>query len=381
MNVHPRLNDIDISGIRKMAERIARTPGALSLAIGQPDFPTPGHIIEAAKRALDTGKTGYTPNAGVPELREAACRFVNRKYGLDYRPEETIVTVGAAEAIDLTFRTLLRDGDEVVLPAPVYPGYEPVVRLCGAVPVFVDTRSTGFKLTAEHLERHLTPRTRCVVLPYPSNPTGQTMDRRELENIANLLRDINLFVVSDEIYSELVFYKEHVSMASLPGMRDKTVVVNGLSKSHAMTGFRIGFVFAPEGLIRQMLKMHQYAVTCAPTVSQYAAIEALTNGFDDAAPMREEYARRAAYACRRLRAFGFDVVEPEATFYLFPSILPFGLPSETFAVRLLEEEKVGIVPGNAFSPIGEGYVRLSCACPPEQLEQALDRIGKFVSRL
>ncbi|KIL41800.1 aromatic amino acid aminotransferase [Gordoniibacillus kamchatkensis] len=380
--INPQVKDIQISGIRKISNKVAGMPGALTLTIGQPDFPTPAHIVEAGKRALDAQRTVYTPNPGILELRQAAAQFVRSKYGLDYRGEdEVIVTVGASEAVDIVLRTIVTPGAEVVLPAPVYPGYEPLIRLAGGVPVYVDTRESGFKLTAELLEPHLTERTRCVILCYPSNPTGQTLEENELRALAELLADRELFVLSDEIYSELVYGAPHRSIATIGKMREKTIVINGLSKSHAMTGWRIGFTFAPAALTQHMVKVHQYNVTCASSVSQYAALEALTNGADDALPMRAAYVKRRHYVLERLQAMGLEAEKPSGAFYVFPSIAGYGLSSEEFAYRLLEEEKVAVVPGDAFTPYGEGYIRISYAYAESVLEQALDRLEKFVRKL
>ncbi|WNQ13535.1 aminotransferase A [Paenibacillus aurantius] len=381
--VNPALKEIQISGIRKIANLVAtQYQDALALTIGQPDFPTPAHIMEAAKRAIDGHKTVYTPNAGLPDVREAAARFVETKYGLVYRPDqEVIVTAGASEALDITLRTILEEGSEVILPGPLYPGYEPLIRLCGGVPVYVDTRDNGFKLTADLLKDKLTARTRCVVLGYPSNPTGRVLDREELEAIAQLLDGRDIFVISDEIYSELIYERPHESIAKLPGMREKTIVINGLSKSHSMTGWRIGFTFAPAAISQHMVKVHQYNVTCASSISQYAALEALTVGIDDAEPMKDEYRERRDYVYDRLTAMGIKVEKPEGAFYIFPSIRQFGLNSMDFTLKLLEEERVAVVPGDAFSPLGEGYIRISYAYSMERLRQALDRMDKFVSKL
>ena len=380
--VNPHVKQIQISGIRKIANLVSTMPDAVALTIGQPDFPTPAHIIEAGKRALDENKTVYTPNAGLIELRRAAASFMQSKYGLSYDPEEeVIVTTGASEALDISLRTILEPGSEVVLPAPVYPGYEPIIRMCGAVPVYVDTTKSGFKLTPELLKSALTDKTRAVILGYPSNPTGRSLGRDELKQIAALLKDRDLFVVSDEIYSELVYDEPHGSIAAFPEMKAKTIVVNGLSKSHAMTGWRIGFAFAPAYLARHLVKVHQYNVTCASSISQYAAIEALTNGRDDAEPMRREYKMRRDYVCDRLAEIGFDVVKPEGAFYVFPSIRKFGMTSIDFTMRLLERERVAVVPGDAFTPYGEGHVRISYAYSMERLKLALDRIERFVRSL
>ncbi|MGZ0042294.1 aminotransferase A [Paenibacillus ottowii] len=377
--LNDQVKNIQISGIRKIANKVAALPGTLSLTIGQPDFPTPAHIMEAAHRAIDEGRTTYTPNPGLPELREAAAAFVARKYGLNYRGlDEVIVTNGASEALDITLRTILSPGDEVILPVPIYPGYEPLIRLSGGIPVLADTRNSGFKLTAEVMEPYLTERTKAVILGYPSNPTGRVMSRKELETVADLLKERDLFIISDEIYSELIYDTPHVSIAALPGMRERTIVINGLSKSHSMTGWRIGFTLAPAEITQHMVKVHQYNVTCASSISQYAALEALTVGVDDALPMREEYRKRRDYVHKRLTDMGIPLEKPEGAFYLFPSIAHFGLSSMDFTLKLLEEQGVAVVPGDAFSAYGEGYIRLSYAYGQDVLEQGLDKIERFV---
>ncbi|WP_181956656.1 aminotransferase A [Paenibacillus piri] len=380
--VNPSLKNIQISGIRKISNLVATYKDALTLTIGQPDFPTPEHIMQAAYAAIDAHKTTYTPNPGLLELRQAAAAFVESKYSLQYRPEsEVIVTSGASQALDITLRTVLQEGSEVILPGPIYPGYEPLVRLCGGVPVYADTRANGFKLTAELLEPHITENTRCIILCYPSNPTGRVLSREELADIARLLENKSIFVISDEIYSELIYGQHHVSLASFPSMRDKTIVINGLSKSHSMTGWRIGFTFAPAAITQHMVKVHQYNVTCASSISQYAALEALTNGVDDALPMKEAYIQRRDYVYDRLLRMGFELEKPEGAFYLFPSIEKFKLSSMDFTMRLLEEQRVAVVPGDAFSSFGEGYIRISYAYSMDVLEQACDRLEAFVRKL
>jgi aminotransferase len=380
--INPQVKEIQISGIRKISNLVAAIPGALTLTIGQPDFPTPRHIVEAGQRALEQNKTVYTPNPGILELRQAASNFVLHKYGQTYKAEdEVIVTVGASEAVDITLRSILTPGAEVILPAPIYPGYEPLIRLAGGVPVYVDTRDNGLKLTADLLEKHLTPRTRCVILCYPSNPTGQVLTEQELQELAQLLEERDVFVLSDEIYSELVYGQSHRSIATMGTLRNKTIVINGLSKSHAMTGWRIGFTFAPAYLTQHLVKVHQYNVTCASSISQYAALEALTNGVDDALPMKLAYESRRDYVYDRLLQMGFELEKPEGAFYLFPSIARFGLKSEEFAMRLLQEEHVAVVPGDAFTSYGEGYIRISYAYAQDVLEQALDRVERFLSKL
>ncbi|WP_026974286.1 aminotransferase A [Alicyclobacillus contaminans] len=379
--LNPRVKNIEISGIRQFSNLVSQVPGAISLTLGQPDFPTPEHIKEAAVRAIADNRTGYTANAGLEELRKAACNYVASRYDLHYQSNEVIVTIGASEAIDIAFRSVLTEGSEVILPGPVYPGYEPAARLCGAKVLFADTTKTGFRLTANVLKHYLSPKTRCVVLPYPSNPTGAVLSESELAELADLLSGLDVLVISDEIYSELTFTERHHSIAAQPGMRERTVVINGLSKSHAMTGWRIGLLFAPEPLARHMLKVHQYNVSCASSISQHAAIAALTEGQDDALPMREEYRWRRDYAVDRLRQMGLPVEPPEGAFYVFPSVREFGMSSWTFAERLLREHGVAVVPGSAFSRLGEGYVRISYACGRSQLAAGLDRLEAFVNSL
>ena len=380
--LNPGVRSLEISGIRQFSTLAAQYPDALSLTLGQPDFPTPEHVKQAGCQAIADNHTVYTANAGLSPLRQAAANFVSSRYGLRYDPNtEVIVTNGATQALDIVLRTLLVPGSEVVLPGPVYPGYEPLIRMAGAIPVFVDTRSTEFRLTPEALEHALSPRTRCVLLPYPSNPTGTLLSSEKLAEIAEVLEGKDLFVVSDEIYSELVFSGQHHSPAAIPSLRDITVVINGLSKSHAMTGWRIGFTFAPDYITEQMLKAHQYSAACASSVSQYAALEALTHGPEDAAPMREAYLQRRDLVCSRLRTMGLPVTEPEGTFYVFPEISEFSLPSFAFAAQLLAEMHVAVVPGAAFSPLGEGFVRISFAYAPEVLAEGMDRLETFFKRL
>ncbi|MCY9693758.1 aminotransferase A [Paenibacillus alginolyticus] len=380
--INPQVKDIQISGIRKISNLVSTIPGALTLTIGQPDFPTPRHIIEAGQRALDQNKTVYTQNPGLMELREAVSSFVRNKYGQQYRAaDEIIVTAGASQAVDIALRTILTPGAEVIIPAPIYPGYEPLIRLAGGVPVYVDTRTNGLKLTAELLEPYLTANTRCVILCYPSNPTGQVLTEQELADLAQLLEDRELFILSDEIYSELVYGVRHQSIATMGKLREKTIVINGLSKSHAMTGWRVGFTLAPAYITEHMVKVHQYNVTCASSVSQYAALEALTVGVDDALPMRNAYEVRRDYVYDRLLAMGFELEKPNGAFYLFPSIAKFGLSSQDFTMRLLHEEHVAVVPGDAFTSYGEGYIRISYAYSQEVLVESLDRLERFVSKL
>ncbi|MEI4829026.1 aminotransferase A [Bacillus sp. FJAT-53711] len=379
--INPRVKDIQISGIRQFSNMIQNYDDLISLTIGQPDFPTPSLVKEAAKRAITENFTSYTHNAGLLQLRQAACDFLKERYDLVYSPEdETIVTIGASEAIDIALRTILEEGTEVILPAPVYPGYEPIIRLCGAKPVFVDVRDTGFRLTAKALEKAITNKTRCIVLPYPSNPTGVTLSEEELKEIVTVLKDKNIFVLSDEIYSELVYENKHISIANFPEMRNKTIVINGLSKSHSMTGWRIGFLFAPNFLASQILKVHQYNVTCATSIAQYAAIEALTAAKDAPRMMRHQYKKRRDYVYNRLVQMGLTVEKPTGAFYLFPYIGNLNSSSFDFAMELVKEAKLAVVPGSAFSEYGEGYIRISYAYSMEMLKEGCDRLETFIQQ-
>ncbi|MGG0238695.1 aminotransferase A [Bacillus rhizoplanae] len=379
--INPRVKDIQISGIRQFSNMIQNYDDLISLTIGQPDFPTPSLVKEAAKRAIVENFTSYTHNAGLLQLREAACDFLKERYNLVYSPEdETIVTIGASEAIDIAFRTILEEGTEVILPAPVYPGYEPIIRLCGAKPVFVDVCDTGFRLTAKAIEKAITNKTRCIVLPYPSNPTGVTLSEEELKEIVSVLKDKNIFVLSDEIYSELVYENKHISIANFPEMRNKTIVINGLSKSHSMTGWRIGFLFAPNFLASQILKVHQYNVTCATSIAQYAAIEALTAAKDAPRMMRHQYKKRRDYVYNRLVQMGLTVEKPTGAFYLFPYIGNLNSSSFDFAIELVKEAKLAVVPGSAFSEYGEGYIRISYAYSMEMLKEGCDRLETFIQQ-
>ncbi|WP_226530204.1 aminotransferase A [Metabacillus niabensis] len=378
--VNSNVKQIELSGIRKFFNLVADYEDVISLTIGQPDFPTPEHVKAAGMKAIDENFTTYTHNAGLIELREAASQFVNKKYGLTYSPaKEIITTVGASQAIDCAFRTILETGSEVILPSPVYPGYEPLIKLAGGTPVYVDTTKTDFKLTAELLAPYITEKTRCIVLPYPSNPTGVTLTDVELSGIADLVRGKDIFVLSDEIYSELVYEGTHHSIAK--HIWEQTIVINGLSKSHSMTGWRVGFVFAPEAIAKHLLKVHQYNVSCATSISQKAALEALTIGMDDAKAMKHSYQERLDYVYDRLFRMGFDVVKPNGAFYLFPNISQFKQSSFDFALSLVKNAGVALVPGSAFSEYGEGYVRLSYAYSMDQLKKAMDRMENYVSNL
>lgn len=377
--INPLVKDVQISGIRKFYNMVADIEGTISLTIGQPDFPTPMHIKEAAKQDIDNDYTVYTHNAGYLELREAASNYVKDKYKLNYDPaNEVIVTSGASEGIDIAFRTILIPGNEVILPGPVYPGYEPIIKMCGAAPVYADTTKNGFRLTADILEKYMTEHTRCIVLPYPSNPTGVTLTAEELLDIAELVRGKDIFILADEIYSELVFDQEHVSIATF--LKEQTIVLNGLSKSHSMTGWRIGLLFAPAAISQHLLKVHQYNVTCAASVSQRAALAALTAGRNDAIPMKTEYARRREYVYSRLQAMKLEIVKPNGAFYFFIKLPEGHASSLDFCLKLVQQEKVAVVPGDAFSPLGEGYFRISYAYSMETLEKALDRIEAFLTK-
>lgn len=376
------VKDIKISAIREIGNIVANDPTIINFTIGQPDFVTPDSILEAGKRAIEARKTGYTHNAGMLELRQAASDFVKRRYQLNYSPEdEILITMGASEALDIAFRTILEPGDEVILPAPVYPGYEPLIRMCYATPVFVDTRKNNCKISAKLIEENLTKKTKCVVLPYPSNPTGTILNAQELEEIANLLRGKDIFIISDEIYSELTYGLKHISIASFPKMKEKCIVINGLSKSHAMTGWRIGYTLAPSYITDEMFKVHAYNCVCASSVSQYAAIEALKHDLPEVEEMRQQYEKRRNYVYQCIADMGLEAIKPDGAFYLFVSIEKTGLSSNEFINRLVVEEKVAVIPGYGFSEYGEGYIRISYACSRENLEEGMKSMKRFVQTL
>ncbi len=375
--VNSKVKNIEISGIRKFFNMVAGTKDMISLTLGQPDFPTPEHVKEAGKKAIDENFTTYTHNAGYIELRTAAAQFVQTKYGLSYNPnDEIIITSGASEAIDITFRTILEEGVEVILPGPVYPGYEPIIKLCGAEPVYADTRDNNFRMTADIISNYITDKTRCIVLPYPSNPTGVSLTKEELSDIAELLKDKEIFVLADEIYSELVFDHKHFSIGTI--LKEKTIVINGLSKSHSMTGWRIGMIFAPSSITEHILKVHQYNVSCASSVSQMAALEALTAGINDAVEMRQAYMERREYVYERLTNMNLSVVKPDGAFYYFVKLPEPFTNSFDFALQLVQERGVAVVPGSAFSPLGEGFIRISFAYSMQVLAEALDRLEAFL---
>ena len=371
------------SGIRRFFDIVSEMKDAISLGVGEPDFETPWHIRDEGIYSLEKGRTFYTSNSGLRELRQSIARYLQRTQGVRYDPaEEVLITVGGSEAIDLMFRAMVNKGDEVLIPQPSYVSYEPCAVLADAKPVIIELRAENlFRLTPEALEAACTERSKILVLPYPNNPTGAIMTREDLEALVPVIERHNLFVLSDEIYGELTYSGDHVSIASLPGMKERTVLVNGFSKAYAMTGWRLGYACGPRELMAQMTKIHQYAIMCAPTTSQYAAIEALDNGDADVAMMRESYNERRRFVVHSLREMGIPVFEPEGAFYVFPDISRFGMRSEEFATRLLEEKKVAIVPGTAFGDCGEGFLRISYAYSIDNLRKALDRLREFVTEL
>ena len=369
------------SGIRRFFDIAAEMEDVISLSVGEPDFPTPWHVRDVAIDSLQKGRTGYSPNRGFTALCREICGYYSRRFGLDYDfRSEIVVTVGGSEAIDLAIRTLVNPGDEVLVPQPSFVCYDPIARLAGARTVpLVTRREDEFRLTAQALRERITDRTRLLILPFPNNPTGAVMRREHLEEIAAVLRGTDIFVLADEIYSELTYNGQpHVSIASLDGMKERTVVVNGFSKSYAMTGWRLGYALGPAPIIAVMTKVHQYAIMCAPTTSQHAAIEALRNGDEDILKMRDEYDMRRRLIVRGFRELGLDCFEPEGAFYVFPSIAATGLTSEEFCERLLMEKHVAVVPGNAFGACGEGFIRVSYAYSTAHINEALRRIGQFL---
>ncbi len=376
--------DLKKSGIRKFFDLLndESMKDVVGLTVGQPDFVTPWHIREAGIESLQKGKTYYTGNAGTPELREEICNYLRRRFSLSYKPENTLVTVGGSEAIDLAIRAIVEPGDEVIIPTPCFVCYDPIVRMQGGIPVIVETKfEEKFKLTPEALRAAITPKTKMLVLAYPNNPTGAILTREELEALAEVLRDTNIVVLSDEIYAELTYGQKHVSIASIEGMWERTVLASGFAKAYAMTGWRLGYLAAPEPILEQMLKIHQYAIMCAPTTSQFAAVEALRNGDEDIQTMREEYDRRRRYIYEGLRRIGIDSFLPEGAFYIYPDLRKFGLSSEEFCSRLLYEHRCAIVPGTAFGEDGEGFARISYAYSVKHITKALERIEAFITTL
>ena len=374
---------IQPSGIRRFFDIVSEMDDAISLGVGEPDFDTPWHIRDEGIYSLEKGRTFYTSNAGLKELKVEICSYLKRRFGLEYdSAHEVLVTVGGSEAIDIALRAMIDPGDEVLIPQPSYVSYEPCAVLADAVPVFINLKAENqFRLTAQELRNAITDKTKVLVLPFPNNPTGAIMERKDLEEIAEVIREKDLFVISDEIYSELTYDRDHVSIAQLPGMKERTILINGFSKSYAMTGWRLGYACGPRLILDQMLKIHQFAIMCAPTTSQYAAVEALRNGDRDVQEMREAYNRRRRYLMYAFREMGLPCFEPYGAFYVFPCIREFGLTSDEFALRFLQEEKVAVVPGTAFGACGEGYIRISYAYSLENLKTAIGRLADFVRRL
>lgn len=377
------ITEIKPSGIRKFFDIVHEMDDAISLGVGEPDFDTPWRVRDEAIYSLEQGRTFYTSNSGLMELRQEVAGYLNRKYGLSYDPKtEMMITVGGSEAIDVALRAMLDPGDEVLIPQPSYVSYLPCTILAGGTPVVIDLKEENeFRLTAEELEAAITDKTKILILPFPNNPTGAIMERKDLEAIAEVILKHDIFVMTDEIYSELSYAGEHVSIAALPGMKERTVYINGFSKAFAMTGWRLGYACAPEEILKQMLKIHQFAIMCAPTTSQYAAIEALKNCDEEVAAMREEYNERRRYLVHRFKEMHLQCFEPFGAFYIFPSIKEFGMTSDEFATRFLQEKKVAVVPGTAFGDCGEGFLRISYAYSLDNLKVALDRFEEFVNEL
>ena len=378
-----RIQEVPPSGIRKYFDIMAEMDDAISLGVGEPDFQTPWHIRDAGIYSLEKGFTKYTPNAGLSDLRRAICRYLKRRFDLEYQPiGQTLVTVGGSEGLDLAFRCLLEPGDEVIIPTPSFVCYGPLVSMIHGVPVYVETRvENEFRLTAEELKAAITPRTKILVLPFPNNPTGGIMHREDLEALAEVLRGTNIMVVSDEIYAELTYGQHHVSMANIPDMYERTIVINGFSKAYSMTGWRMGYVCGPKELIAAMTKLHQYGIMSAPTTSQYAAIEAMEHGDRDIETMKQEYDGRRRFLVDGFRQLGLDCFEPRGAFYVFPCIRSTGLSSEEFCDRFLEQEHVAVIPGSAFGPGGEGFVRACYAASMKNLTEALTRLERFLGTL
>lgn len=372
------------SGIRKFFDVVSEMPDAISLGVGEPDFDTPWHIRDEGIYSLERGRTFYTSNSGLMELRTEICNYLDRKYALKYDPKkQVIITVGGSEAIDIALRAMINSGDEVIIPQPSYVSYEPCAILANATPVIIDLKAENeFRLTAEELEAAITDKTKVLILPFPNNPTGGIMERKDLEAIAKVIEKHDIYVISDEIYAELTYTDEgHVSIASIPGMLERTIVINGFSKAYAMTGWRLGYACGPEIIIEQMTKIHQFAIMCAPTTSQYAAVEALKNGDEDVAMMREAYNQRRRYLLNVFKEMNIPCFEPFGAFYVFPCIKEFGMSSEEFATRFLKEEKVAVVPGTAFGDSGEGFLRISYAYSIDNLKMAIERLERFVAKL
>ena len=377
------ITTIQPSGIRKFFDVVSEMPDAISLGVGEPDFDTPWHIRDEGIYSLEKGRTFYTSNAGLKELKIEISKFLDRRYGLKYNyNDEIIITVGGSEAIDIAMRAMLDPGDEVLIPQPSYVSYVPCAVLANGTPVPIELKAENdFRLTAEQLEAAITPKSKLLVLPFPNNPTGAVMEKKDLEAIAEVIEKYDLFVLSDEIYSELTYLENHVSIASLPGMWERTIVINGFSKSHAMTGWRLGYACGPSEIILQMLKIHQFAIMCAPTTSQYAAVAAMRDGDKDVEMMREEYNQRRRFLMHRFEEMGLECFEPFGAFYVFPCIKEFGMTSDEFATELLKSKKVAVVPGTAFGDSGEGFLRISYAYSIDDLKAALERIEEFITEL
>ena len=375
--------NIKPSGIRKFFDLVSEMKDAISLGVGEPDFDTPWHIRDEGIYSLERGRTFYTSNAGLKELKEEIANYLRRRVHVDYDDRhEILVTVGGSEAIDMAMRVMLNPGEEVLIPQPSYVSYEPCTIMAGGKPVIIELKAENeFRLTPEELLEHITDKTKLRVLPFPNNPTGAIMEQKDLEAIAKVIIEKDLYVLSDEIYSELTYKEDHVSIASIPDMQERTILINGFSKAYAMTGWRLGYACGPRKIIEQMTKLHQYAIMCAPTTSQYAAVEALRNGDDDVAMMREAYNQRRRYLVHAFKEMGLECFEPYGAFYIFPCIKEFGMTSEEFASRFLMEEKVAVVPGTAFGDCGEGFLRISYAYSLENLKEALGRMQKFIDRL
>lgn len=378
-----RIVEIPFSGIRKFFDIAAEMKDVISLGVGEPDFDTPWHIRDEGIYSLEKGRTAYTSNAGLKELKMEIARYLERRFHVSYDYDtEMMVTVGGSEAIDMALRAMIDPGDEVLIPQPSYVSYEPCTVLANGTPVIINLKEENdFRLTAQELEEAITPKTKILVLPFPNNPTGAIMERKDLEAVAKVVIEHDLFVISDEIYAELTYLDDHVTIASLPGMRERTVLINGFSKAYSMTGWRLGYACAPKEILEQMLKIHQYAIMCAPTTSQYAAVEAVRNGDADVSRMREEYNGRRRYLVKRLREMGMPCFEPYGAFYAFPCIRQFGMNSDEFATRMLQEEKVVVVPGTAFGACGEGFLRISYAYSLSKLKEALDRMERFIDKV
>lgn len=377
------IQTIKPSGIRKFFDIVYEMKDAISLGVGEPDFETPWRIRDEAIYSLEQGKTFYTSNAGLMELKESISKYLNRKYDISYDPkDEMMITVGGSEAIDISLRVMLSPGDEVLIPQPSYVAYTPCTILAGGVPVTIELKEEdNFRLKPEQILEKITDKTKVLILPFPNNPTGAIMEREDLEKIAKVVKEHDLFVITDEIYSELMYKNEYCTIASLPDMKERTVYINGFSKAFAMTGWRIGYACAPNNIIKQMLKIHQYAIMCVPTTSQYAAVKAIEECDDEVKMMREKYNERRIYLMDRLRKMHIQCFEPFGAFYIFPSIKEFGISSEEFATTLLREKKVAVVPGTAFGDSGEGFLRISYAYSLENLKEAMDRIEEFVTEL